>query len=81
MDMKDKKIAVVVGGPSTEADVSRRTGAAIAGALQQKGYTAQVLELVRNTLPKTSRQAATTSSSTPSTAVTVKTVSSRGCAK
>ena len=46
MDMKDKKIAVVVGGPSTEADVSRRTGAAIAGALQQKGYTAQVLELV-----------------------------------
>ena len=25
-DMKDKKIAVVVGGPSTEAEVSRRTG-------------------------------------------------------
>ena len=46
MDMKDKKIAVVVGGPSTEADVSRRTGAAIADALQQKGYTAHVLELV-----------------------------------
>ena len=35
-DMKGKHIAVVVGGPSTEAEVSRRTGAAIAEALKKK---------------------------------------------
>lgn len=39
------RIAVVVGGPSTEAAVSRRTGAAIAAALQGKGYHLDILEL------------------------------------
>lgn len=43
---KDKRIAVVVGGPSTEADVSRRTGAAIAAALTTRGYRAEIIELV-----------------------------------
>lgn len=47
--LKDKKIAVVVGGPSTEAEVSRRTGAAIAAALKEKGYQAELLELVPKT--------------------------------
>lgn len=43
--MKDRKIIVLMGGPSKEAEVSRRTGAAIAEALESKGYNAQTLEL------------------------------------
>ena len=43
--MKDKNIIVLMGGPSAEAEVSRRTGAAILAALQEKGYRAQGLEL------------------------------------
>lgn len=39
MITKESHIAVVVGGPSTEADVSRRTGASIAEALCEKNYT------------------------------------------
>lgn len=42
---KDKKIIVVMGGPSTEAEVSRRSGTAILNALLSKGYNAQGLEL------------------------------------
>ena len=38
-------IAVVMGGPSTEAAVSRRSGAAILEALRAKGYPAVGLEL------------------------------------
>lgn len=45
LTMKDKKIIVLMGGPSKEAEVSRRTGAAIAEALESKGYNAQTLEL------------------------------------
>ena len=44
-----KKIVVVMGGPSTEAAVSRRTGAAILAALQSKGYNAEGMELVPST--------------------------------
>ena len=51
-DMKNKKIAVVVGGPSTEAEVSRRTGAAIAEALQKKGYHTVTIELVPQELAR-----------------------------
>lgn len=43
---KDTNILVVLGGPSTEAEVSRRTGAAVAQALQAAGYPAEVLEFV-----------------------------------
>ena len=43
--MTDKQIIVLMGGPSKEAEVSRRTGAAIAEALVSKGYKAQTLEL------------------------------------
>ena len=43
--MKDKQIIVLMGGPSEEAEVSRRTGTAIAEALVSKGYKAQTLEL------------------------------------
>jgi UDP-N-acetylmuramate--alanine ligase len=45
IDVKTKKIAVVVGGPSTEAAVSRNTGGAIAKALISKGYQVTVMEL------------------------------------
>lgn len=48
--MKDKQIIVLMGGPSKEADVSRRTGAAIAEALVSKGYKAKTLELNPRTL-------------------------------
>ncbi|MDY5254440.1 MAG: D-alanine--D-alanine ligase, partial [Veillonella caviae] len=48
--MKDKHIIVLMGGPSAEADVSRRTGAAIAEALIGKGYHVSTLELNPRTL-------------------------------
>ena len=40
-----KKIVVVMGGPSTEAEVSRRSGTAILEALKAKGYNVEGLEL------------------------------------
>lgn len=43
--MDKGKIIVVMGGSSTEADVSRRTGGAIAAALESKGYPVEALEL------------------------------------
>lgn len=42
---KDTVVAVVLGGPSAEAEISRVTGSAIANALQEKGYNAKILEL------------------------------------
>lgn len=43
--MNQGKIVVVMGGPSSEAEVSRRTGAAILEALQSRGYPAVGMEL------------------------------------
>lgn len=43
--MKDKRIAVVMGGPSTEREVSLNTGGAILAALQEKGYNAVGIDL------------------------------------
>lgn len=42
--MKQEKIIVLLGGPSTEAAISRKTGGAIANALQNGGYDAVTLE-------------------------------------
>lgn len=42
---KDTVVAVVLGGPSSEAEISRITGGAIAKALREKGYNAQEYEL------------------------------------
>lgn len=39
------RIVVVMGGPSTEAEVSRRTGKAIADALKSKNYNVETMEL------------------------------------
>ena len=41
----NKQDVVVLGGPSSEAEISRVTGAAIANALREKGYNAQEVEL------------------------------------
>ena len=43
--MNRDKIVVVMGGTSTEAEVSRRTGAAIVKALESKGYRVEGMEL------------------------------------
>lgn len=42
---RKRKIVVVCGGPSTEAEVSRRTGKAIAEALKSKDYNVELMEL------------------------------------
>ena len=47
---KNDVVAVVLGGPSEERDVSRNTGHAICEALKEKGYNAHELELVPHTL-------------------------------
>ncbi|MBQ7516362.1 MAG: D-alanine--D-alanine ligase [Schwartzia sp.] len=44
--MKNRKIVVVMGGPSSEAEVSRRTGSAVLEALRSRGLEASGLELV-----------------------------------
>lgn len=43
--MKNKKIAVVLGGPSAEREVSLRTGTAIHKALLAQGYNAVIIDL------------------------------------
>ncbi|WP_371371336.1 D-alanine--D-alanine ligase [Sporomusa aerivorans] len=43
--MKNKKIAVVMGGPSAEREVSLNTGRAILTALQEKGFNAVGIDL------------------------------------
>lgn len=43
--MKTKRIAVLMGGPSTEREVSFNTGRAVLQALQEKGYNAVGIDL------------------------------------
>jgi D-alanine--D-alanine ligase len=43
--VKDKKIVVLMGGPSAETEVSLNTGKAILAALKEKGYNAEGMEL------------------------------------
>lgn len=45
MNMKNKKIAVVMGGPSDEREVSLNTGKAIFAALQEKGYQVVAIDI------------------------------------
>ena len=42
---KNDVVAVVMGGPSSEAEISRVTGGAIASALREKGYNIKEIEL------------------------------------
>lgn len=51
-----KKIIVVCGGTSTEAEVSRRTGKAIADALKSKNYNVELMELNPQTFASTIRE-------------------------
>ena len=53
---RKKKIIVVCGGPSTEAEVSRRTGKAVADALKSKNYNVELLELNPQTFAATIRE-------------------------
>ncbi len=48
--MKEKHIIVLMGGPSKEAEVSRRTGAAIADALKSLDYKVTPLEFEPSTV-------------------------------
>ncbi len=55
-DWTGKKIVVVCGGTSTEAEVSRRTGKAIYDALKSKNYNVELLELNPQTFASTIRE-------------------------
>lgn len=55
--MKGKKIAVVMGGPSTERDVSLNTGNAVLKALLEKGYNAIAIDLEPNRFVEQIREA------------------------
>lgn len=50
MKLNFKKIIVLMGGPSSEAEISRLTGNAILKALQSLGYNAEGMEFVPMTL-------------------------------
>ena len=53
---RKRKIIVVAGGPSTEAEVSRRTGKAVVAALKSKNYNVEMLELHPQTFAATIRE-------------------------
>lgn len=55
-DWTDKKIVVVCGGTSTEAEVSRRTGKAIHNALKSKNYNVELMELNPQTFAATIKE-------------------------
>lgn len=55
-EWRKRKIVVVCGGTSTEAEVSRRTGKAIADALKSKNYNVELLELNPQTFAETIRE-------------------------
>ncbi|GBG56236.1 D-alanine--D-alanine ligase [Sporomusaceae bacterium FL31] len=48
--MRNKKIAVLMGGPSDEREVSLNTGSAIVSALQEKGYQVIGIDLIPHKL-------------------------------
>lgn len=48
--MRNKKIAVLMGGPSDEREVSLNTGSAIVNALQEKGYQVIGIDLIPDKL-------------------------------
>lgn len=56
MNPHDRHIGVLYGGPSEEREVSLRTGSAMAGALQRKGYQCVLIDAQRD-LPTRLNQA------------------------
>ncbi len=55
-EWRKKKIVVICGGTSTEAEVSRRTGKAVADALLSKNYNVELMELNPQTFAATIRE-------------------------
>ncbi|MBR4642403.1 MAG: UDP-N-acetylmuramate--L-alanine ligase [Selenomonadaceae bacterium] len=55
-EWRKKKIVVICGGTSTEAEVSRRTGKAIADALKSKNYNVELMELNPQTFAEKIRE-------------------------
>ena len=55
--MSNKTIVVIMGGTSTEAEISRQTGNAVLKALQSKGYPAVGMELHPRTFAEEIRKA------------------------
>jgi len=45
---KGKKVGVLMGGRSSEREISLRTGEAVAGALRRRGYTVVAIDVDRN---------------------------------
>ena len=43
---KKMKVAVVMGGPSAEREISLVTGAAVVAALKEKGYAVEAIDIV-----------------------------------
>jgi len=46
---RNKRVGVLLGGPSAEREVSLKTGAAVCGALRRKGYDVVEIDLDENT--------------------------------
>ena len=76
-NLKGKKIAVIVGGPSTEAAVSRNSGKNVAAALRAKGYDPIITELVPEEWARTLKEGSLILFLMLYTADTVKTASYR----
>ncbi|MBP2653089.1 MAG: D-alanine--D-alanine ligase [Firmicutes bacterium] len=57
--MENRRIAVLMGGPSAEREVSLNTGKAILAALKEKGYNATAIDLEPHSLVKQLNDAGT----------------------
>ena len=75
------KVCVLLGGPSAEAEVSRKTGAAVAAALQRRGYDVTELEMDENAVVAGCANWPRTRCTTRCTANGAKTVACRACSR
>ena len=53
--MRNEKILVLMGGKSTEREVSLRSGKAVAGALREKFSSVETLDLTKDSIGEISR--------------------------
>jgi polar amino acid transport system substrate-binding protein len=58
-------VAVLKGGPSSEREVSLRSGAAVAQALRQKGYTVAEVDVTKETVDLPAKSKACTDAGKP----------------
>lgn len=47
-DLLSKRIAVLMGGPSSESEISRKSANAVFDALKRKGYNVEKLEVTES---------------------------------